>query len=113
MMTIHLICKYEGSTPKGLTRIDKENNLWSTGNWDIGLSDAEKLVGGMVFLHETKSQRSYFGGCIVSFEKVDEPSLAREERVAFVFRNLEEGKGQVWRGQDHAMAWTSGVIAGE
>lgn len=63
----------------------------------------------MIYLHQTKSKLSYFGGRIVSFHMI-ETDNAHSQRIVFRFTFRPEGKGKVWRGTDHDRAWTSGVV---
>jgi len=86
------------------------------------LEEAKTLIGGMIFFHDTKSERSKLGGHVVDvqsvkldeeteFHKVDpEDTSKRQTRVMFKFEITPEGREQRWRGKDHAMSWTSGII---
>ncbi len=104
--SIHFICRGElGVTPL-------KHPIYETGEWDVSREDAERLVGGMVYLHETKSERSYFGGRIETFREVD-TDMAHARRIVFKFRSTADAKGVRWRGASHNMAWTSGVVEDE
>jgi hypothetical protein len=50
MTSIHLVCRDN----QHLTPIKAP--VYESGDWDITLEDAERLVGGMIFLHQTKAQ---------------------------------------------------------
>lgn len=80
-----------------------------SGFWDVSAADAEKLKGGMLYLHEAKSKPSYFGGQVKSYRVIGNGKQF-EGRVAFVLDSSTEGKGVAWEGVDHAMDWTGGVI---
>lgn len=64
-------------------------------------------MGGRVYLHQTKSAASYFGGEVLSYRFADGEEAGR---VILQVRSDEEGKGAVWRGRGHGMAWTSGLV---
>lgn len=103
MKCIHLICR-------GGQTVRKVGDLWESGNWDISTRDAERLVGGRLFLHEAKPKRSYFGGEVVGYYRVEDAGVAHEDRVVFRLRSRLDCKEVKWKGADHAMAWTSGVV---
>ncbi|TMB35491.1 MAG: hypothetical protein E6J62_02705 [Deltaproteobacteria bacterium] len=102
MPSIHFICR------RGLNLQVVKHPVYESGVWDIE-KDAPRLVGGMMFLHETKADKSYFGGRIESY-RVVETDEAHSRRVVFTVTSLREGKGASWRGTAHGMAWTSGVV---
>ena len=77
--------------------------------WDISLEDADKLVGGHVYFHTTKNDKSYFGGVVTKYE-VMEIDARRTKRIKIYLTATIEAKGQVWNGKDHGMAWYSGII---
>ena len=124
MKILHLINK---PTPdsihaKGLTKVKDETNSYISCCWDFKLEEAKTLIGGMIFFHDTKSERSKLGGHVVDvqsvkldeeteFHKVDpEDTSKRQTRVMFKFEITPEGREQIWRGKDHSMSWTSGII---
>ncbi|PTL79835.1 hypothetical protein [Vitiosangium sp. GDMCC 1.1324] len=104
MPSIHFICRDR----LNLHRVSDDGE-YESGNWGVTAADAEKLIGGMIYLHNTKSERSYFGGRI----KMARPVVTDDARsVRFVFRiePLQEAREVRWTGADHGMAWTSGVV---
>jgi len=124
MKILHLINK---PTPdsihaKGLTKVKNETNSYISCCWDFKLEEAKMLIGGMIFFHDTKSDRSKLGGNVVDaqlvkldeeteFHKVDpDDKNRRQSRVMFKFEITPEGQEQKWRGKDHSMSWTSGII---
>ena len=109
MYFLHLKCVYVNSAPKGLTIVDKEQRLWRSGNWDFKFEDAKKLIGGSIYLHETKTEPAYFGGEVRDVEQVEDTESSRSLRVAFVFEASNNAKGIQWRGAAHGMAWSSGI----
>lgn len=78
--------------------------------WDIAESDAQALVGGMIYFHETKEQPSYFGGRVTGYRLSEAHALdGKRPRVIFEFTALHEARKQAWSGKDHSMAYYSGV----
>jgi len=110
MKAAHFICKREGSGLRNLSLIDKHEMIYRSGNWDLSLGEARTLIGGMIFLHPTKSELSAFGGEVLGVAEVLDNSLARAKRVIFRVRATLKGRGVKWRGQAHAMASYGGII---
>ncbi len=104
MPSIHFLCRDR----LNLHRVS-ESNEYESGNWAVSASEAEKLVGGMIYLHQKKATPSYFGGLIKS-ARVLTSQDARSIRYIFRFVPMTEAKEVRWKGNDHAMAWTGGVI---
>lgn len=104
--SIHFICKHN----EHVNRLDGTN--YTTGFWGVSESDASALVGGMVFLHKTKQELSYFGGKVLSWRTAsaeDHPDHVGD--IIFTIESTLDGRGEKWSGKGHSMAWTSGVIA--
>ena len=106
MPSIHFKCEDR----LNLHRVSDDGE-YESGNWDVTAADAEKLVGGMIYLHNTKSERSYFGGRIKSARCVVTDD-AHPVRFIFRFKPLSEARDVRWNGAKHNMAWTSGVVDG-
>ncbi|UTH43679.1 hypothetical protein [Loktanella salsilacus] len=104
MKSLHLINKRNGLHLLNL-EYDQALKQHRTGNWQFTLQEAQSLIGGKVYLHETKAKPSTIGGTVLDVE----PSL-EESRVVFIFTSEIGGKSKKWSGKDHGMAWTSGII---
>lgn len=104
MKNLHLINKRDGVSLLNL-EFDRETKQHRTGNWKFTMDEAQSLIGGKIFLHATKSQKSIIGGTVLSVEPSPE-----ESRVIFTFTSELEGKSKEWAGKDHGMAWTSGIF---
>src|SRR5512140_614991 len=102
MPSIHFICHDK------LNLNVVKHPVYESGIWDVE-SAAPGLVGGMLYLHEKKADRSYFGGKIESY-RVVETGEPRSRRVIFTVTSLREAKDVPWRGPAHGMAWTSGTV---
>ena len=122
MYGIHILNKVvEGSNIKriGLDVVKGSSPLqFKSGHWDpisMGFKDVdevrEKLVGGMVYLHNDKKSESFVGGLILEIEDVLlEEEFKREDRFIITFQSMIEGKGQKWRGKNFSMGYNSGLI---
>jgi hypothetical protein len=49
------------------------------------------------------------GGRIESYREV-QTDLAHSRRIIFTFTSTADGKGVRWKGAEHSMAWTGGVV---
>lgn len=107
-LSAHFINKREGSGREGLSRI--QGNRYRSCCWTISESDARSLVGGWIYLHETKADHSAFGGYVEAVEPTERVGTAREHGFAILFEARLAGRNQPWRGADHAMAWWSGPV---
>jgi hypothetical protein len=110
---IHLKCdKDDRGQPKN-TSCDVATKTFSSGNWDLSVADAEALVGGWLYLHTAKSEKSYFGGPITGFEQIQVPGVARNNRIVLKFHPAVAGKNAPWRSKDSSKAWTGGLVEAE
>ena len=103
MPSIHFICKGRANLRP------VKHPPYDSGDWDVTPEDGARLVGGMIYLHETKSKGSYFGGKIDSCYPTETDNSHRL-RIIFRFTFTPEGKGAKWCGTDHPRAWTGGVV---
>lgn len=123
MKSIHFICKREGIALKGLylnknpdphssLQIFKGEGL--SGFWDMKESEAQELIDGYLFLHETKSQKASFAGKILDYEVVTLEDLGRPKRIAFKLKALNAHANPTYwpiDGVKHGMAHCSGVVS--
>jgi hypothetical protein len=111
MKVAHFICKRtQNGRLRNLEIVSKESGLWRSGNWDVSEGEAAKLIGGRIFLHETKAQPSAFGGEVIGFEAIRDTTVARERRIVFTIRPSASDKGVAWRGRADAMASYGGIL---
>lgn len=104
---IHLINRREGSTHIGLDRWKDQMHGFRSCCWQLNDDQAEALIGGWLYLHGSKAEKSSFGGQILGFEQGD-GNMADSKII--LFRADAACRGQVWRGADHGMAYMGGVI---
>ena len=114
MKSIHFINKKEeeGFGNKGLRCIDKDNHTWISGYWDFKPDELKELIGGKIYLHRTKSKKSYFGGTVLEVISIERDELKKQERKDIKFIANESAKNIGWseKGLNHNMAWTSGLV---
>jgi len=103
MICIHLLCRDR------LNVHAVKHPVYDSGTWDVSPQDAASLVGGMIYLHQAKAQPSYVGGRIESYREIH-TDLAHSRRIIFTFTSTADGKGVRWKGAEHSMAWTGGVV---
>ncbi|RKG79903.1 hypothetical protein D7W79_09200 [Corallococcus exercitus] len=104
MASAHIKCK------RGLNLHAVKAPLYDSGHWDFSPEEAAQLVGGTIYLHNTKAERSYFGGTVLSYEIVDVPEKAHSQRIVFRIHSMVEAKNKEWQGANHVRAWTSGIL---
>jgi hypothetical protein len=111
---IHLICRklptgngFIGLEPCLHSRFD---SAYISGKWSIAETDAQKLLGGLIFLHEAKTKTSQFGGLIYNWFKDPVPDKANPDRISFKFLAVTEGRYAEWGGRNFMMAWQSEVV---
>jgi hypothetical protein len=105
MSSAHFICK----SGKGLSIVTKGSVIYRSRAWDIPVDDADRLVNGYIYFHETKAAPSYFGGKVTSYEII-EIDKAHSKRIEFTITADMQAKGASWEGRSDDMAWYSGVI---
>ena len=69
MLALHLICRSARHVHT------MGGGLFESGFWDIPVAKGQRLVGGMLYLHETKGARSYFGGTVEAVRIAEALSL--------------------------------------
>lgn len=112
MKAVHLICRRDGISLLGLSRVPGEHSTYRSCCWAFHSSEKpEELVGGWAYLHPiAKSSPSEFGGVVRAVEPAKREGKPIEDGYVLTIESRPEGKGQRWRGADHIMAWTSGII---
>lgn len=107
---IHLKCLHdERGQPANMTFDTASRTFWS-GNWDLSDDEAEALVGGWIYLHTAKSERSYYGGPITGFSRIKVGGTSRNDRVRLKFQPMAVARNKVWRGLQAGRAWTGGLV---
>lgn len=114
---LHLIChknpEGRGYIGLNLTQHPNFNHAYISGKWVLDTVTAQDLLGGLIFLHEAKTQTSYLGGLIYDWENTPDLSKPLENRISFKFLAVADGRYVRWGGKKHVMAWQSGVVSAE
>lgn len=108
--SLHLICRRENAGLIGVKRIDPDENMWRSESWEISPDDANKIVGGWVYMHPAKNQPSEFGGVVVRVEHSGILDSHGRPEIAIIFQFQKEARSQKWRGETHTRAWCSGPV---
>jgi len=127
MKVIHIICRMDEKTnrPLGISPIDVKTNRYMSCCWDFDIEEMEQLIGGMIFFHRTKTQKSYLGGVVHKVHPIDmnqsydgpyytpnkDDVGKRSDRIMFEFEITKEAREPTnWRGSKHSMSYYSGVV---
>lgn len=86
MASLHVI-----ETLQNLWRIPDTLDEWESGYWAIKEPAAQKLMGGMLYLHQGQLKPSHFGGILLGFRIGSAGEY--QGRIIFRFRFLPESKG--------------------
>ena len=100
MSKLHLICR------AGLNVRTVTFPVFDSGDWLLSAEDADRMVGGRLYLHEKKSAPSYFGGLVRSWRYLE----GDEGRIVLRFESDALARDVAWKGASHGMAWSGGVI---
>ncbi len=103
MARIHLICR--GGRHLKATNVPE----YESGYWVLSETQVKQLRNGFLYLHEKKSEPSYFGGVISGHRLAshDEPSPGH---VVLTVIAKDNCKNVAWEGDTHPMAWMGGII---
>ena len=104
MLAIHLICRRDDGVSLNNLRAVEPRGTFLSGRWDLTEKESRALVGGWIYLHATKADRSEFGGLIEGYERVTVEEAGHTQRTVFRVRRHKAGNGQRWRGKLHSMA---------
>lgn len=100
-ISLHVLCRYEGATPKGLKPVDKKVGTYDSISWRIKEDQAKALVGKLFCMHEAKSSPSYLGGKIIAISIEPIPDNDGEKRGIVRFKVSREGRGVNWPPTDN------------
>jgi hypothetical protein len=92
MKAIHAICHRVNGKVLNLRQIGKGTGVFGSGWWKVTPEDAEALIGGWLYLHESSGEKSHFLGRIQS---LGEP---KDGAVEFVVVRRPGIDNQKWRG---------------
>ena len=76
MLAMHAICRREGNRPRNLRDIDPRSGRYGSGWWMLKPDEANDLVGGWLYLHETSARPSHFVARVDAIgERMDDGSV--------------------------------------
>ena len=78
LKALHVIEKKSDKDRK-LTEINKSQNLWETGDWNITEKRAKQLIGSKIYVHKGQKKPSHKGGQVTSFR------MTKTGRYVFTF----------------------------
>ena len=110
--TIHFICRKDpdGRGYVGVYPVRHPmGSAFSSEKWDLKPSEAQSLLGGLIFLHLTKASPAHTAGLIYDWDEIEALDVGRTRRVIFYFLALADSKYARWQGSDHMMAYNSGL----
>ncbi len=87
-ISLHVLCRYEGTSPKGLTRL--EVGVFESVSWRVKEAQFPGLIGKTFCMHESKSKPSYLGGEIIEIRQAAIPDNGGELRAIVKFRVVPE-----------------------
>lgn len=110
--------------PRGITQVDVKTNRYMSCCWDFKLEEMRELIGGMIFFHRSKSEKSYLGGIVHDVHQIEmtpdyegpyynpseEELPKRTSRVMFEFEVTKDSRDVKWRGLDHSMSYCGGIV---
>ena len=103
MPRIHLVCR----NPLYLMAIEPPK--YEIGFWTLYESEAQRLVSGKLYLHQKKSEPSYFGGTISGF-RLSTAAEPYPGKIVFTVVAEDGCKDLPWEGDKHPMAWMGGIL---
>lgn len=118
MKAVHLICRRNKDGKfKDLKLVNNDLGklTYQSGYWAFNASHKlDELIGGWVYLHPaSKRKASEFGGIVTAVTLVAkgrDDNKTKQDGYLLTIESHLEGRHQAWRGADHGMAWTGGLI---
>ena len=112
---IHFICRRVNAVQRtGVIEIKGGEDMYTSCCWALPYEEARKVIGGLIFLHEAKTDKSAFGGVVLEAYPVrlSPEKYGITDRVMFKFKYFDEARGRSWPDDDPPddWDWTSGVI---
>ena len=113
MKALHVICRRKPSGQAGrvgVKPIEGQQHMFSSDAWVKYKWTPETIIGAMLYMHQTQSQPSEFGGEIVGCELIS-PKGANQanDRYRFIFRATHDSRGMKWRG-NHGQTEQGGLV---
>ncbi|QXX73219.1 hypothetical protein [Methylovirgula sp. HY1] len=103
MAKVHLICR------NGRHLKPQDGPEYESGYWVFSETQIKELLNGTLYLHQKKSEPSYFGGTI-SGHRLAAPEEPSPGHVVLTVVAREDCKNIAWEGDQHPMAWMGGIL---
>lgn len=103
MAKVHLICR------NGRHLKPKDGPEYESGYWVFSETQIKELLNGTLYLHQKKSEPSYFGG-MISGHRLAAPEEPSPGHVVLTVIAREDCKNIAWEGDQHPMAWMGGIL---
>ncbi|MHB8886969.1 MAG: hypothetical protein ACYC5H_18135 [Methylovirgula sp.] len=103
MAKVHLICR------NGRHLKPKDGPEYESGYWVFSETQIKELLNGTLYLHQKKSEPSYFGG-MISGHRLAAPEEPSPGHVVLTVIGREDCKNIAWEGDQHPMAWMGGIL---
>jgi hypothetical protein len=100
MLAMHAICRREGNRPRNLRDIDTQRGHYGSGWWMLKPEEADSLVGGWLYLHETSSRESHF------VARIDAIGERKDDGAIELIVTKQRVPNQRWRGRKAGQAKT-------
>lgn len=100
-VSLHVLCRFDGMTPKGLVLVDRGSWTYDSISWRVAEDEIPGLIGKTFCMHLSKSQPSYRGGRIVSIRREVIDDNGGEVRAIVRFEALKEATGLAWPPTDN------------
>ncbi len=100
MLAMHAICRHEGNRPRNLRDVDPQMGRYGSGWWMLKPDQANNLVGGWLYLHETSGELSHF------VARVDAIGERKDDGAVELIITRQRVPNQRWRGPKAGRAKT-------
>lgn len=99
--SLHVLCRYEGRTPKGLILVDRSSWTYDSVSWRVAEDDILGLIGKTFCMHLSKSEPSYRGGKFVSIRREAIDDNGGAVRAIVRFEASMDATGLAWPPTDN------------
>ncbi|MRX33206.1 hypothetical protein [Aminobacter sp. MDW-2] len=95
-VSLHVICRQEGSRPKGLVLVDRDTGAHDSYSWRVKDEQIAGLIGKTFCMHAAKSELSYLGGQIIEIRREPIEANDGEVRAIVRFQVTKDARGIAW-----------------
>ena len=99
---LHVICKRKPNGQAGrigVQPVDVKEHIYLSDAWVTNGWTSETVIGAMLYMHQTQSTPSEFGGEIIGCELISPKSSEQpRDRYRLIFKATHDSRGVKWRG---------------